>query len=43
MAELSPRQRSLLDSYIEQANYMDGLELRCLFSRCNLLLTAREK
>ena len=36
MAELSPRQRSLLDSYIEQANYMDGLELRCLFSRCNL-------
>ena len=34
---LSPEQAQLFHTYIEQANYLDALELQHLFSRCTLL------
>jgi len=35
---LSPEQLSLFHHYIEQANYVDVLELRSFFSHCSVLL-----
>ena len=37
IASMQPKQRRLFHSYMEQANYVDALELRRFFSHCTLL------
>ncbi len=39
---LTPKQRRMFHDYAEKARHMDVLELRRLFSRCTLLLEARD-